>query len=42
MEGGCVLGEDVTVGDEKVLVGAIVCPNKGIKESSFEAGKVFI
>ena len=37
-----MLGEDVAVADEKVLVGAIVCPNKALKESSYEVGKIFM
>lgn len=31
----CQLGEDVEVATETVLVGAIVCPHKGMKDSSF-------
>jgi hypothetical protein len=40
VSGSSVLGEDVTVGEGVVLVGALVCPNKGIKDHSLEAGKI--
>jgi mannose-1-phosphate guanylyltransferase len=35
VEGGSVLGEDVQVGEEVLLNGALVLPHKGLRESIY-------
>ncbi len=40
VEGASVLGEDVQVGDEVVVNGAIVLPHKAVKESIFAPGAI--
>lgn len=37
-----VLGEDVQIGDETAIVGAIILPHKGIKDSIFTPGQIII
>jgi mannose-1-phosphate guanylyltransferase len=40
VEGGAVLGEDVAVGDEVAINGAIILPHKGIKDSIYTPGAI--
>lgn len=42
IENNTILGEDVKVSDGKKLFGAIVCPNKEIKEDILEEGKIIL
>ena len=39
---GTVLGEDVQVGEEVAINGALVLPHKGLRDSVFEAGKIIM
>lgn len=40
VEGGAVLGEDVSLADEACINGAIILPHKGIKESIYTPGTI--
>lgn len=40
VEGGTVLGEDVQVGDETAINGALVLPHKGLKDSIYTPGQI--
>ena len=40
VEGGAVLGEDVTVSGEAVLIGTVVCPHKGIRQNMLTPGTI--
>jgi mannose-1-phosphate guanylyltransferase len=40
VEGSSVLGEDVQVGDEVAINGALVLPHKSLRDSIYEPGKI--
>lgn len=42
VESGAVLGEDVSIAEEKVLVGTIVLPHKALRDSYFKPGEIIM
>lgn len=40
VDGGAVFGEDVQIGDETIIHGAIILPHKGVKENIFTPGTI--
>lgn len=40
VESGAVLGEDVSLGDERIIHGAIILPHKSLKDNYLKAGEI--
>ena len=42
VEGGTVFGEDVQLGDEVIVNGALILPHKGIKDNIYQSGQIIM